>query len=126
MDKYPETMSEVCVETDGGSCENSERSKRKNAENEIYNITSLMNRPMLRGIREKRGRSISRPNFMSLKNIQPNHSGIWGKQYESKQLWNSPKPSVKTIKNMKTRKGYSFLRRKTNTQKANIPRRPPL
>ena len=123
-DKYHETMSEVCVETDGGSCKNSERSKRKNAENEIYNITSLMGRPMVKGIREKRGRSISRPNFMSLKNIQNNHSGIWGKEYDTKQLWNSPKPSP--VKSMKTRKGYSFLKRKTNTVKANIPRRPRL
>jgi len=127
-DKYVSSMSEVCVETDGGSCENSERSKRKDGENEIYNITSLMSRPMIKGIREKRGRSISRPNFVSLKHNK-NDSGIWGKQYEpSKQLWNSPSPKPIPQKSMKSRtqRGYSFLKRKTNTAKSKIPRRPRL
>ena len=108
-DKYPVSISEECVETDGGDCENSNRSQRKNGEAEIYNITSLMRRPIIKGIREKRGRSLSRPELESKTNKtnKTNKSGIWSNKYKpSIQPWNSPK-SKKSFPRPKA----SFVRR---------------
>jgi nicotinamide mononucleotide (NMN) deamidase PncC len=106
-DKYPSSISEECVEIDGGSCENSNRSKRKNVESDVYNITSFY-KPNIRGItgiREKRGRSLSRPSVVN----SNNKSGIWSKAYDE-TLWNSPKMN-KTKSIPKSKTSWAPLRR---------------